>query len=163
MSAERSWRLRRTCLAHAPSARSSTRNDRAAEGSGRGRRREQPACHAAKTGNGCIARGILYAPDYVINAGGIINVCTEYLGDGDRALSVSGSKEFRFGSSRSGQKASRSAATRRRSPTLWRSASSEGHKQQRNARARKSRPVSSHRAPVNSLAVADRARLAIAE
>jgi leucine dehydrogenase len=32
------------------------------------------------------ARGILYAPDYVINAGGIINVCTEYLGDGDSTL-----------------------------------------------------------------------------
>lgn len=32
------------------------------------------------------ARGILYAPDYVINAGGIINVCTEYLGDGDSKL-----------------------------------------------------------------------------
>jgi leucine dehydrogenase len=32
------------------------------------------------------ARGILYAPDYVINAGGIINVCTEYLGDGDSRL-----------------------------------------------------------------------------
>jgi leucine dehydrogenase len=32
------------------------------------------------------ARGILYAPDYVINAGGIINVCTEYLGDGDARL-----------------------------------------------------------------------------
>jgi len=32
------------------------------------------------------ARGILYAPDYVINAGGIINVSTEYLGDGDAAL-----------------------------------------------------------------------------
>jgi len=31
------------------------------------------------------ARGILYAPDYVINAGGIINVCLEYLGQGDRA------------------------------------------------------------------------------
>jgi leucine dehydrogenase len=31
-------------------------------------------------------RGILYAPDYVINAGGIINVCTEYLGDGDAKL-----------------------------------------------------------------------------
>lgn len=30
-------------------------------------------------------RGILYAPDYVINAGGIINVCLEYLGQGDRA------------------------------------------------------------------------------
>jgi leucine dehydrogenase len=32
------------------------------------------------------ARDILYAPDYVINAGGIINVCTEYLGDGDASL-----------------------------------------------------------------------------
>ena len=31
-------------------------------------------------------RGILYAPDYVINAGGIINVCTEHLGDGDASL-----------------------------------------------------------------------------
>jgi len=31
------------------------------------------------------ARGILYAPDYVINAGGIINVCVEYLGLGDAA------------------------------------------------------------------------------
>jgi leucine dehydrogenase len=31
-------------------------------------------------------RGILYAPDYVINAGGIINVCTEYLSDGDAGL-----------------------------------------------------------------------------
>jgi leucine dehydrogenase len=31
-------------------------------------------------------RGILYTPDYVINAGGIINVCTEYLGDGDASL-----------------------------------------------------------------------------
>jgi leucine dehydrogenase len=28
-------------------------------------------------------RGILYAPDYVINAGGIINVVAEFLGDGD--------------------------------------------------------------------------------
>jgi leucine dehydrogenase len=31
-------------------------------------------------------RNILYAPDYVINAGGIINVCTEYHGDGDATL-----------------------------------------------------------------------------
>ena len=31
-------------------------------------------------------RGILYAPDYVINAGGIINVSTEYLKDGDQDL-----------------------------------------------------------------------------
>ena len=31
-------------------------------------------------------RGFLYAPDYVINAGGIINVSTEYLRDGDASL-----------------------------------------------------------------------------
>ena len=31
------------------------------------------------------ARGILYAPDYVLNAGGIINVVAEYLGQGDAA------------------------------------------------------------------------------
>jgi leucine dehydrogenase len=31
-------------------------------------------------------RGILYAPDYVINAGGIINICTEYLDDGDATV-----------------------------------------------------------------------------
>ena len=32
------------------------------------------------------ARGILYAPDYVINAGGIINVSTEFVRDGDASL-----------------------------------------------------------------------------
>jgi leucine dehydrogenase len=32
------------------------------------------------------ARGILYAPDYVINAGGIINVSTEFVGDGDENM-----------------------------------------------------------------------------
>ena len=32
------------------------------------------------------ASGILYAPDYVINAGGIINVSTEYVGGGDAGL-----------------------------------------------------------------------------
>jgi len=31
------------------------------------------------------ARGILYAPDYVINAGGIISVVAEYLGQGGPA------------------------------------------------------------------------------
>jgi len=31
------------------------------------------------------SRGILYAPDYVINAGGIINVASEYLKDADQA------------------------------------------------------------------------------
>ena len=34
-------------------------------------------------GSRLMERGILYAPDYVINAGGIINVSTEYLRDGD--------------------------------------------------------------------------------
>ena len=37
-------------------------------------------------GQGLHARGILYAPDYVINAGGIINVCTDSVGDGDAGL-----------------------------------------------------------------------------
>jgi len=36
----------------------------------------------AEDGRRLHCRGILYAPDYVINAGGIINVSTEYLGDG---------------------------------------------------------------------------------
>lgn len=40
----------------------------------------------AADGARLMERGILYSPDYVINAGGIINVCTEYLGDGDAAL-----------------------------------------------------------------------------
>lgn len=40
----------------------------------------------AQDGERLHARGILYSPDYVINAGGIINVCTEYLGDGDTSL-----------------------------------------------------------------------------
>ena len=49
-------------------------------------RRQQPARDAARTASGIAARGILYAPDYVINAGGIINVSTEYLDDGDASL-----------------------------------------------------------------------------
>ena len=32
------------------------------------------------------ARGILYAPDYVVNAGGIINVAAEYLGQDQREV-----------------------------------------------------------------------------
>ncbi len=39
----------------------------------------------AEDGARLAARGILYAPDYVINAGGIINVAAEYLGEGDAA------------------------------------------------------------------------------
>jgi leucine dehydrogenase len=37
-------------------------------------------------GQRLMERGILYAPDYVINAGGIINVSTEYLKDGDASV-----------------------------------------------------------------------------
>src|SRR5437763_10764953 len=40
---------------------------------------------AAIEGNRLRDRDILYAPDYVINAGGIINVGMEYLGLGDEA------------------------------------------------------------------------------
>jgi len=39
----------------------------------------------ADLGKALQTRGILYAPDYVINAGGIINVALEYLGQGDQA------------------------------------------------------------------------------
>ena len=75
-----------------------------------------------------------------------------------RASSGAGSKAFRFGSSRSGPKAPRPAATRRRLRTLWRSASSEGHKHRRNARARKSRPFPAPCAARHDLAAADRPR-----
>ena len=34
----------------------------------------------AEDGDVLADRGVLYAPDYVVNAGGIINVCAEYLG-----------------------------------------------------------------------------------
>ena len=39
-----------------------------------------------RDGERLMARGILYAPDYVINAGGIINVSTEYVKDGGPEL-----------------------------------------------------------------------------
>ena len=38
-----------------------------------------------RTGRRCTAAGILYAPDYVINAGGIISVSHEYHGGGTEA------------------------------------------------------------------------------
>ena len=57
----------------------------------RSTRRSSPAAPTTSSppradGERIAARGILYAPDYVINAGGIINVSTEYLGDGDASL-----------------------------------------------------------------------------
>jgi Glutamate dehydrogenase/leucine dehydrogenase len=48
-------------------------------------RREQPARYTRGRRAAAQAQHP-YAPDYVINAGGIINVCTEYLGDGDATL-----------------------------------------------------------------------------
>ncbi len=36
--------------------------------------------HAPEDGTRLAERGILYAPDYVVNAGGVINVAAEYLG-----------------------------------------------------------------------------------
>ena len=41
--------------------------------------------YRAEDGQRLHERGILYAPDYVINGGGIINVALEYLGQGSRA------------------------------------------------------------------------------
>jgi leucine dehydrogenase len=46
-------------------------------------------------GQSLFDRGILYAPDYVVNAGGIINVSAEYLGEtsgevGDRVRQIAG-------------------------------------------------------------------------
>jgi leucine dehydrogenase len=38
-------------------------------------------------GQALVDRGILYAPDYVVNAGGIINVSAEYLGETSRQVS----------------------------------------------------------------------------
>ncbi len=52
-------------------------------------------CGAANNQLGCAAdgdalaeRGVLYAPDYVANAGGIINVCAEYLGWGQAEVAA---------------------------------------------------------------------------
>ena len=59
----------------------------------------------------------------MINAGGIINVSTEYLKDGDQETVREPDRgRSPAGSSRSGRKAPRPAATRPRSPTTWRAA-----------------------------------------
>ena len=62
------------------------REHRRASSAGGRRRRQQPTRDTPQDGARLQQRGILYAPDYVINAGGIINVCTEYLADGDASL-----------------------------------------------------------------------------
>jgi leucine dehydrogenase len=47
------------------------------------------------TGDVLFAQGILYAPDYVINAGGIINAAYEYLGSGDEIAVNASIKKIR--------------------------------------------------------------------
>ena len=44
------------------------------------RRRQQPARATRASADAARRRGILYAPDYVVNAGGIINIAEEFVG-----------------------------------------------------------------------------------
>ena len=67
-------------------------------------------------------RGILYAPDYVINAGGIITSAPNIWATAMPAWSASASRAFPAGSSRSGTRAIPAGATRPPSPTPWPSA-----------------------------------------
>ena len=64
------------------------RHAAAAQGGDRRRRRQQPARRGAPRRRSWRARGILYAPDYVINAGGVINVYGELTGWPARALAA---------------------------------------------------------------------------
>ena len=102
------------------------RDPRRGDASPRSTRRSSPAAPTTssprpRTASASTQRGILYAPDYVINAGGIINVSHRISGRRRRtAWCASGSRRSPAGSSRSGAKAPRPAATRPRSPTPWR-------------------------------------------
>ena len=49
-----------------------------------GRIGQQPAGHASRMPSGSHDAGVLYAPDYVVNAGGVINIAEEK-GGYDRA------------------------------------------------------------------------------
>jgi glutamate dehydrogenase/leucine dehydrogenase len=40
------------------------------------------------------SRGIIYAPDYIVNAGGVINVASEYAGPYDRAAAMAKAGEI---------------------------------------------------------------------
>ena len=72
------------------------------------------------------ARGILYAPDYVINAGGIINVCIEYLRNGDASVVREKIEGIPDRLEQIWAESAAPVAIRRRSPTRWPSASSAG-------------------------------------
>ncbi len=65
-------------------------------------------------------RGILYAPDYVINAGGIINVL-RHIDAADRRLkSTAGSTRFPAVFPKSGKKVMPAVRPLRKLPTKWR-------------------------------------------
>ena len=69
----------------ARSAPCSTSAPSQACGAHRGGRGEQPAREGQRRHGAPCRLGILYAPDYVINAGGIISVTREYLGGSSEA------------------------------------------------------------------------------
>ena len=92
----------------------------AAEGSGRRRRREQPARDARRRRAAARARASSTRPITSSTPAGSSTSAPNISATATPAWSAGGSKAFRFGSSRSGPKAPRPAAIRRRSPTLWR-------------------------------------------
>lgn len=65
------------------------------------------------------SRAILYAPDYVINTGGIINVALEYLDGADRATVDAKVLQFPTGSMQFGMVAKPVAKTRQGWRTPW--------------------------------------------
>ena len=102
-------------------------------------------------------RKILYAPDYVINAGGIINVCTEYLGDGDASVVR---RRIEGIPVRLEQIWSEGAETGRDpaavADAMAQQPDRKGISTARNARARQSCPFPAPRAADHDLAAADR-------
>ncbi len=76
-------------------------------------------------GERLFARGVTYAPDYVVNAGGIINVMAEYNGEA-RESSRGASCASADGSRRSSPRPAANADPPTRSPTRWRGPASAG-------------------------------------
>ena len=81
--------------------------------------RQQPARRRRRRRRRASQRGILYAPDYVINAGGLINVTREYLGGSSEAQVDAEIQGFR----RASPKFSSGPAVRAVRRTSWRTSS----------------------------------------
>ena len=75
-------------------------DDHAAQGRDHVRRRQQPARRAAARRPRVEKRGILYAPDYVINGGGVINVYGEIEGWSEERAQEEGGRDLRHGAPR---------------------------------------------------------------